>query len=71
MIWQAFQPLVFMKIIHKRFTGRRDFNAIRYTIGDMHVRTVIDGSMILDDKMERGNVESVEFDVISDPYMSH
>ena len=71
LIWEAFQPIVFMRIAHKRFTGRRDFNGIRYTIGDFYVRSVIDGSMILDDNMERGNVESVEFHVISDPFMQH
>jgi hypothetical protein len=72
LVWSVLQPAVFMRVAHVRFKGRRDFNAIRYTIGEIEIELEINGSIVLaSGQTQRGNIEHVHMPIISEPYMRH
>ena len=71
-IWRAFSHLVFMKVMAKKFEGRKDFNMIRYTMGHIHIENDIEGTLILPGgAQERGNVEIARIRALSFPEMRH
>ena len=72
MIWRVFSHLVFMKVLAKKYEGRKDFNAITYRMGHIMVENDIDGSIILPNgKKQRGNVEVARIRAIGIPRMQH
>jgi len=72
MIWRVFQHIVFMKVLAKKYEGRKDFNAITYRMGYIMVENDIDGSLILPSgKRERGNIEIARIRAIGTPRMQH
>jgi len=68
LLWTVLKPLVFMNVISNNFKGRKDYNAIKYTIGDILIECELDATIIMGDRKERGNVETATLDVISFPH---
>jgi len=74
LIWDVLHPIAFMKIMHPRHKGRKDYNAIKYTISHIHVSCEAGTGVFLpqdDGKMTRGNRETAVMHVISEPYMAN
>lgn len=72
LIWRVFSHLVFMKVLPKKYKGRKDFNAITYRMGYIMVENDIDGSIILPNgSTERGNVEIARIRAVGTPRMQH
>jgi hypothetical protein len=71
LIYSLMEPLIFMRVVSNNFKGRKDYNAIKYVIGDINMEVSFDTSIAMGNKKERGNVEVATLKVISYPHTVH